>query len=58
MTASEIGRQLGRTCLAVYGRLLRFRKQHGRVNRTSGRVFAQWSGDKPSWVGSDASWRT
>ncbi|MDD1519223.1 MULTISPECIES: GcrA family cell cycle regulator [Bradyrhizobium] len=44
MTATEIGRQLGRTRLAVYGRLQRFRKQEGRVSRTSGRVFPQWAG--------------
>jgi transposase-like protein len=44
-TASEIGRQLGRTSQAIYWRLLRFRKQQGRVNRTSGHAFAQWSGD-------------
>ena len=54
-TASEIGRQLGRTRQAVYGRLLRFRKQQGRVNRTSGRLFAQWSGEKKSCVGLDAN---
>jgi hypothetical protein len=48
MTASEIGQQLARTRLAVYGRLLRFRKQKGRVSRTSGRVFAQWSSDRKS----------
>lgn len=41
MTASEIGRQLDRTPQAVYGRLLRFRKQQGRVDRRTGRVFAQ-----------------
>lgn len=44
MTASEIAQRLGRTRLAVYGRLQRFRKQQGRVSRTSGRVFAQWAG--------------
>lgn len=44
MTATEIGRQLGRSRLAVYGRLQRFRKQEGRVSRTSGRVFPQWAG--------------
>jgi DNA-directed RNA polymerase specialized sigma24 family protein len=36
MTANEIGRRLGRTRLAVYARLQRFRKQQGRVSRTSG----------------------
>lgn len=54
-TASEIGRQLGPTRQAAYGRLLRFRKQQGRVNRTSGRVFARWSGDQKYFVGLDAS---
>ncbi|MFK4505548.1 hypothetical protein LPJ38_34235 [Bradyrhizobium daqingense] len=44
MTASEIGQRLGRTRLAVYGRLQRFRKQQGRVSRITGRVFAQWAG--------------
>jgi hypothetical protein len=44
MTASEIGQRLGRTRLAVYGRLQRFHKQQGRVSRTSGRVFAQRAG--------------
>lgn len=43
MTASEVGQKLGRTRLAVYGRLLRFRKQRGRVSRTSGRLFPQWA---------------
>ncbi len=43
MTASEVGQELGRTRLAVYGRLLRFRKQQGRVSRTSGRLFPQWA---------------
>lgn len=43
MTASEVGQELGRTRLAVYGRLLRFRKQRGRVSRTSGRLFPQWA---------------
>ncbi|MCK1284350.1 helix-turn-helix domain-containing protein [Bradyrhizobium sp. 44] len=40
-TATEIGERLGRSRQAVYGRLQRFRKQRGRVNRTSGRAFAQ-----------------
>lgn len=44
MTAHEIGQRLGRTRLAVYGRLQRFQKQQGRVSRTSGRVFAQQAG--------------
>lgn len=44
MTASEIGQRLGRTRLAVYGRLQRFHKQQGRESRTSGRVFAQRAG--------------
>ncbi|WP_143035386.1 hypothetical protein [Bradyrhizobium sp. Rc2d] len=44
MTASEISQRLGRTRLAVYGRLQRFRKQQGRVSRTNGRAFAQWPG--------------
>ena len=48
MTASEIGQQLGRTRAAVYGRLLRFRKQQGRVSRISGRAFAQWSSERKS----------
>lgn len=43
-TASESGHQLGRTRLAVYGRLQRFRKQQARVSRISGRVFAQGAG--------------
>lgn len=42
-TANEIGERLARTRLAVYGRLQRFRKQHGRASRTSGRAFAQWA---------------
>lgn len=41
-TASEIGQLLSRTRLAVYGRLQRYRKQQGRVSRTTGRGFAQW----------------
>ncbi|UPK40120.1 helix-turn-helix domain-containing protein [Bradyrhizobium sp. 186] len=44
MTATELGERLGRTRQAVYGRLQRFRKQQGRVSRTSGRAFAQWFG--------------
>ena len=43
MVANEIAERLGRTRLAVYGRLQRFRKQQGRVSRTSGRAFAQWA---------------
>lgn len=44
MTATELGERLGRTRPAVYDRLPRFRKQLGRVSRTSGRAFAQWIG--------------
>jgi hypothetical protein len=44
MTATELGERLGRSRQAVYGRLQRFRKQRGRVSRTSGRAFAQWIG--------------
>ncbi|WP_354256410.1 helix-turn-helix domain-containing protein [Bradyrhizobium sp. F1.13.3] len=44
MTATELGKRLGRSRQAVYGRLQRFRKQLGRVSRTSGRAFAQWIG--------------
>ncbi|MGY4460825.1 MULTISPECIES: helix-turn-helix domain-containing protein [unclassified Bradyrhizobium] len=44
MTATELGERLGRSRQAVYGRLQRFRKQRGRVSRTSGRTFAQWVG--------------
>lgn len=42
-TADEVGAQLGRTRQAVYARLLRFRKQQGRVSRTSRKAFAQLS---------------
>ncbi|MCK1338200.1 helix-turn-helix domain-containing protein [Bradyrhizobium sp. 38] len=44
ITATELGERLGRSRQAVYGRLQRFRKQRGRVSRTSGRTFAQWVG--------------
>jgi IS30 family transposase len=44
MTATEIGERLGRTRQAVYGRLQRFRKQRGRISRTSGRAFAHGIG--------------
>lgn len=40
-TAEEVAEQLDRTRQAVYARLLRFRKQRGRVSRTSGKAFAQ-----------------
>ncbi|WP_377830514.1 helix-turn-helix domain-containing protein [Bradyrhizobium lupini] len=42
MTAGELAERLGRSRQAVYGRLQRFRRQLGRVSRTSGRAFAQW----------------
>lgn len=41
VAADEVGGKLHRTRQAVYARLLRFRKQRGRVSRTSGKVFAQ-----------------
>ncbi|WP_410706508.1 hypothetical protein [Bradyrhizobium sp. BWC-3-1] len=44
MTATELGERLGRSRQAVYARLQRFRKQRGRVSRTSRRAFAQWIG--------------
>lgn len=43
-TAEEAGERLGRTRQAIYGRLQRFHKQHGRVSKKGG-IFTQWPTD-------------
>src|SRR4051794_11630013 len=43
-TAEGAGERLGRTGQAIYGRLQRFHKQHGRVSKKGG-IFTQWPSD-------------
>ncbi|WP_375311206.1 helix-turn-helix domain-containing protein [Bradyrhizobium sp. A5] len=41
VTAEQVGERLHRSRQAVYARLQRFQKQHGRASRVSGKSFAQ-----------------